>query len=49
LSLAIGATFKNVDGVIDLCEKFFSIEVSIAIFSGLEDELGFPCGCENVK
>jgi hypothetical protein len=49
LSLAIGVTFENVDGVIDLCEKFFGIKVSIAIFSSLEDKPGFPCGCENVK
>jgi hypothetical protein len=43
---ALGAAFENVDGVVDLLEEIVGIEVSIAIFARLEDDSGFPDGCE---
>jgi hypothetical protein len=48
LSPAFGETFKDVDGIIDLSEKVIHIEVAIAIFASLEEDLGFPSGYEEV-
>ncbi len=47
LSLAFGETLKDVDGIIDLCEKIVTSEIPIAILFCLEYEPSFPCGCEN--
>ena len=43
---ALGAAFENVDGVVDLLEEIVGVKVSIAIFAHLEDDSGFPDGCE---
>jgi hypothetical protein len=48
LSPALGKTLKDVDGLIDLCEKIVHIEVTITVFARLEDNPGFPNGCEAV-
>ena len=49
LRLVPGETFKNVDCVINLWEKFHGVEESFAILSGLEYDPGFPGGCEDVR
>jgi hypothetical protein len=47
LGPALGETFKDIDRLIDLSEKIARIEVPIAVFSGLENDLSFPGGCED--
>jgi hypothetical protein len=44
LSPAFGKAFENVDGLIDLLEEVIGAEPPIAIFTGLEDDPGFPGG-----
>ena len=46
LSPAFCKTFKDVDRLIDLCEKIVRVEVTITVFARLEDNPGFPGGCE---
>jgi hypothetical protein len=48
LSPALGETFENVDGLIDLFVKVVCIEPPIAIFASLENDPGFPDGYEDV-
>jgi hypothetical protein len=47
LSPALGKAFKNVDRLIDLLKKVVGVEISVAIFSSLEDDSGFSNGYEN--
>jgi len=49
LSLTPGETIKDIDGVIDMCDKAISIEIPFTIFSRFEDEPGFTGGCENAR
>ena len=49
LVLTLGETLKNVNGLINLCEKIGGIEVPIAIFAGLQNDPGFPDGYESVR
>ena len=46
LGPALGVAFENVNGVVNLLEEIVGVEVSIAIFARLEDDSGFPDGCE---
>jgi hypothetical protein len=46
LSIALGEAFEDVDGMVDLSEKIVCVEVPIAVFARLEDDSGFPGGCE---
>jgi len=48
LSPAFCKPFKDVNHLIDLCEKIVCIKVTIAVFACLEDNPGFPDGCEAV-
>jgi len=48
LGTALAASFKDVDGVIDLHEKVVRIEVPVIIFARLEDNSSFPGGCQDV-
>jgi hypothetical protein len=48
LSPALGETFENVDGLIDLFEKVVGVEPPITISASLENDLGFPDGYEDV-
>jgi hypothetical protein len=47
LGIAVGKTLKDVDGLIDLFMKVVCAEVSIMILASLEDDPGFPGGCED--
>jgi dihydroxyacetone kinase DhaKLM complex PTS-EIIA-like component DhaM len=47
LGHAVGETFEDVDGVVDLLKKIVGVEVSIAISAGLEDDPGFPGKCKD--
>jgi hypothetical protein len=44
LSIALGVTFKDVDGLIDLSKKIVHVKVSFVIFANFEENLGFPGG-----
>jgi hypothetical protein len=46
LGPAFGATFKDVNGLVDLFEKVLRLEVPVAIFACLEYDPGFPGECE---
>ena len=48
MSPALGETLKDVDGLVDLTVKIVRVEVPIAVFACLEDNLGFPGECEDV-
>ncbi len=49
LGPALGEAFKDVDGLIDLLQKIVGVEVPIAVFARLEDDPGFPDGCEKCE
>jgi len=42
LSLILGETLKNIDGIVDLSEKIVGVKVPVMISASLEDDLGFP-------
>jgi hypothetical protein len=48
LGPAIGETFKNVNGLVDLSEKIVRVEITIAVFARLKYNSGFPGGCEDM-
>lgn len=47
--MAVGESFKDVDRLVDLPEKIVRVEKSIAVFACLEDNPGFPGGCEDMS
>ena len=49
LGPALGEALKNVDCLIDLSEKIIGIKETIAIFSCLEDDPGFPDGYQRCE
>jgi hypothetical protein len=45
LSIALSPTFKDIDCIVDLCEKVIGIKEPVAILASFEYDLSIPNGC----